>query len=90
MAGEFIEFFNELLFGSGAWIGAIIIVSIIALTTLRTKLSGAIFMPICVFLGMEYFSKVPSNSNLMWIGILMYIMAIYCLAMLIMGVRRND
>jgi len=24
MAGEFAEFFTELLFGSGAWIGAII------------------------------------------------------------------
>jgi hypothetical protein len=89
MAGEFLEFFNELLFGSGAWIGAIIIVSIVALTTLRAKLSGVIFMPICIFLGIEYFNKISSNSNLMWIGILMFIMAIYCLTMMIMEVQQK-
>jgi len=88
MTGEFAEFFTELLFGSGAWIGAIIIVSVIVLTTFRMRLSGAIFMPICIFLGIEYFNKVPGNSDLIWIGVLMFIMAIYCLGMLIMEARK--
>jgi hypothetical protein len=87
MAGEFIEFFNELLFGSGAWMGAILISAIILLVTYRVKYSGVVFMPICIFLGMQYLNTVPANSNLMWIAILMFIMAIYSLAMLIRDVR---
>jgi hypothetical protein len=46
-----------------------------------------VFMPICIFLGMQYLNTVPANSNLMWIAILMFIMAIYSLAMLIRDVR---
>jgi hypothetical protein len=88
MAGEFTEFFQELLFGTGAWLGALLIVSIIVIVTVKNRLSGAIFMPICIFLGIQYFNTVSASSNLMWIGILMFIMAIYCLAMLIMEVRK--
>jgi len=88
MPGEFQEFFYELLFGTGAWLGIIIIVSIIVTVTLREKLSGAIFLPICIFLGSQYLEKVPVNDNLMWGAILMFIMAIYCVGVLIDGVRR--
>lgn len=88
MAGEFTEFFNELLFGTGAWLGLILIVAIIALVTAKEKLTGGIFLPIAIFIGIEYFMNVPSNSNFMWAGIIMFVMAIYCLAMLIKGVKR--
>jgi len=82
------QFFYELLFGTGAWLGIIIIVSIIITVTLREKLSGAIFLPICIFLGSQYLEKVAVNNDLMWGAILMFIMAIYCVGVLIDGVRR--
>ncbi len=89
MSGEFQEFFNELLFGTGAWLGLIIIVAIIVIVTMREKLSSAIFLPICIFLGIQYFNSVPSNSNLVWGAILMFIMAVYCIGVLIDGVRKH-
>jgi len=88
MTTEAAEFFNQLLFGSGAWLGAILIVSIILIVTIKNRLSGAIFMPICIFLGIQYLNVVPVSSDLVWIGILMFIMAIYSLYMLIDGLRR--
>jgi hypothetical protein len=89
MAGEFQEFFTELLFGTGAWLGIILIVSVIVLVTFKEKLSAGIFLPICIFLGIQYFNSVPSNSNLIWGAILMFVMAVYCIGMLIDGVRKR-
>jgi hypothetical protein len=88
-SGDFTEFFQQLLFGTGAWLGAILIVSIIVIVTVKNRLSGAIFMPICIFLGIQYFNTVSSSSDLMWIGILMFIMAIYSLSMLISGIKKE-
>jgi hypothetical protein len=44
MAGEFIEFFTELMFGSGSWIGLIIIVAILLVITGINKYGGIIAM----------------------------------------------
>ena len=88
-AGEFTEFFNELLFGTGAWLGAIIIAAVVLLVTFRVRYSGAVFMPICVFLGMQYLGTVNPQSNLTWIGVLMFVLAIYCLGMLMRDVKAS-
>jgi len=89
MAGEFAEFFNELLFGTGAYLGAILICAIVLLVTYKVRYSGALFMPITIFLGIQYLNTVPQNSNLIWVGILMFIMSIYSLGTLINGVVRH-
>jgi hypothetical protein len=84
---EISDLFTELLYGSGAWIGAILISAIILLVTSRVKYSGAVFMPITIFMGMQYLNTVSTNNNLMWMGILMFIMSIYSLGMLIKDVK---
>lgn len=76
MAGEFIEFFNELLFGSGAWIGLILILSIALLVSYKAKYSSIIFMMILIMLNWEYWGevgdKILESSVFMWSIIISY------------------
>lgn len=73
MAGEALEFFNELMFGSGAWLGLILIVTIMLLVSAKTKMGGIFMCIISIFLGLEYFSNVATSSNFMWSAIIMFI-----------------
>jgi len=73
MVGEAQEFFQELLFGSGAWIGLILIIAIMLLVSAKTKMGGIFMCIICIFLGLEYFSNVATSSNFMWSAIIMFI-----------------
>jgi len=77
MAGEFQELFNELLYGSGAWIGFLIILSIILLVSVSVKHSGIIFIPICIFIGIFYLDNVAVNSNFMWSAIIMFLLPFF-------------
>lgn len=66
MAGEFIEFFNELMFGSGNWIGLIIIAVILLIMAGLHRWGGIIAMPIGILVGLEY-----ASHNLGWHAILL-------------------
>jgi len=76
---EITELFNELLFGSGAWLGLILIVGIIISVALLSKnrVANLIFAIISLFMGIEYFSHVTTSSNFMWSGIIMFILTIF-------------
>lgn len=88
MAGEFQEFFHELLFGTGSWLGLLLIIAIIMLVTAKEKLTAVFFLPITVFIGIEYFANVSADSNFMWAGIIMFVLSIYCLGVLIKEVIK--
>jgi hypothetical protein len=60
------DFFDELLYGSGAWIGLILIIALILLVTVKVKYSSALFIPICVFLGLFYLDNVSENSDFIY------------------------
>lgn len=89
MSGEFKEFFEELFFGSGSWLGLIIIIAIIVLVTAKEKFSGVIFLPITVLLSIHYFQNVSASNDFMWSGVLMLIVTIYCLVMVSWGVKER-
>lgn len=74
MAGEFIEFFEELLFGSGAWLGLILIVSIAFLVVSQVKYSSVFFAVIFLFLGIFYLEEVSSMSNFIWAVVIVWFM----------------
>jgi len=66
MAGEFIEFFQELMYGSGAWIGLIIILGISLLVVAKVKYSSAPFAIIFLFLGIFYLNNVAADADFIW------------------------
>ena len=74
---EIVEFFNELMFGSGAWFGLILIVSIALLVSYKAKYSSLIFIMILVFMGLNYWEemggKISVTSNFMWAIIIDFI-----------------
>jgi hypothetical protein len=84
MAGEFIEFFTELMFGSGSWIGLIIIVAILLVITGINKYGGIIAMPIAILVGIEY-----GKYNLGWHAVILIIEGIFTLYLGIEGARKK-
>jgi hypothetical protein len=74
MAGEFVEFFTELMFGSGSWIGLILIVVLLLLIGFINKYGGMLSMPISVLIFFEYI-----NQGLGWHGIIVFLVGIVML-----------
>lgn len=70
------EVFNELLFGSGAWLGLIIILVLLFGGTKANKYLGVAFIPVSLFLGIMYFDNVSTSENFMWAGVIMFISTI--------------
>lgn len=69
------EFFTELMFGSGAWLGLLLIVAIMVLVTAKTKIGGLPMLIIGIFMGIEYFNNVSVSSNFFWSAIIMFLIS---------------
>jgi len=67
------EIFNELFFGSGGWLGLLLLLTIIVLLGIKSKVLAVLFIPLSIFLGITYLQNVDPSSNLMWGGILMFL-----------------
>jgi len=65
------EFFSELFFGSGAFLGLGMILIFVIIALAFNKWSGAFFIPFAIFMALFYFENIPENSYLMWNGIIM-------------------
>lgn len=65
------EFFTELFLGSGAFLGLAIILIIMILAISLNKWASAFFVPLSIFMGIWYLENLPSNSSLMWNGIIL-------------------
>jgi len=76
MAGEALEFFTELMFGSGGWLGLILIVILLASITYKIKEAGYVSLVIAVFLALEYFENVDPSTNFYWSGVLMLLFGV--------------
>jgi len=76
MSGEALEFFTELMFGSGGWLGFILIVILLASITYKVKEAGYISLVIAVFMALEYFENVDPSTNFYWSGVLMLIFGV--------------
>lgn len=67
------ELFNQLLYGTGSWIGVILTIGFMAIVTKITRWSSIVFIPILLFMGVDYFNKLASNSMFMWNGVLCFV-----------------
>jgi len=74
---EITEVFNELLFGSGAWIGLIIILVLCLGASYKIKYSGILFAIILLFLGFEYLNHISVSENFMWSVVICFISVIF-------------
>ncbi len=54
MAGEFVEFFTELLFGSGHWIGLIIFIVLMIVIGALNRYASIIGVALGILLSFEY------------------------------------
>lgn len=71
MAGEFIEFFEELLFGSGGYLGLLLMVVIMLLLVVKVKYSTIFTVPFACLMVALYIGEISSSSNFMWSSVLM-------------------
>lgn len=62
--------FQELITGEGAYIGFIILASVMVLVTLKVKVMGILFMAVTSFLSIYCFGLISADSDLIWIAIL--------------------
>lgn len=70
------EFFQELIFGSGGWLGLILIVILLAGITYKVKEAGYVGFLIAVFMALEYFENVNPSSNFYWSGVIMFLFGV--------------
>lgn len=71
---EIAEVFTELFFGTGSWLGILLLLSIIIALTIKIKWGGVITLPIIIFLGIDYIT-----NDLFWNGLIMFFSAIFIL-----------
>lgn len=74
--------FNELFYGSGAWLGILLLLSIIIALSLKTKWAAVMTLPVSIFLGIDYVT-----NELYWNAAIMFFS---CIFVLIQVMRRGD
>lgn len=83
------QFFEELLFGEGFWLGLIIIVALGLFIASRVKYSGILFVIIYIFLAIEYLETIAVDSNHMWAVIVCIVAMIFSTYQLYHDVQSN-
>lgn len=77
MAGEFTEFFTELMFGSGAWFGLALFIALSFVVSYKARYSSGIWLFILLFLNFEYWGQlggeISLDNNFVWSIIISYI-----------------
>jgi hypothetical protein len=61
--------FNALFYGAGAWFGLLLILSICLGLMLKWKYSGVLFLPVTIFLGIDYLTydpPLPWHALIIW------------------------
>ena len=71
------DFFGQLMYGDGFWIGLIVLLGIGLFVVSRVKWSGVLFVIIYLFLALEYLENLP-DSNRIWGAIACILAAVFC------------
>ena len=69
------QIFNTFFYGSGSWLGLLLFIILILGLVLKWKYSGALMLPISVFLGVEYLN----HDGCQWHAIIMFLTSIFIL-----------
>lgn len=71
VASESEEFFNELLFGSGALLGLLLIIALMLIVALLIKYSAVVLIPFGALMIVFYLDNADVNSSFMWASVIM-------------------
>ena len=66
--------FTELFFGTGSWLGILLLLSIIVVLALKNRFIAVLMIPVTLFLGIDYL-----DNGLMWNSIIMFLSSIFIL-----------
>jgi len=58
---------DELFYGSGSWLGILLLLILIIGISLKEKYAGLLMLPVTVFIGLDYLSE-----NMLWHMIIMF------------------
>ena len=83
MAGEFTEFFTELLYGTGSWIGITLMLAFFIAIIVKWKYSTVLFLPITIFMGIDYL-----DQNLDMQALIMFLTSVFMLLYLVKELKR--
>ncbi len=79
MSSEVALAFSELFYGAGAWLGVLLMETILWALALKTEWGGVIGIIVTVFMGIDAITSIAENSNLMWIGIIYFFTSAFLL-----------
>lgn len=69
--------FHELFFGSGFWLGFLLLITICVVVSYKIKYSGVIFVVVLIFLAMEYNENLVETSYKLWSVILCFVAVLF-------------
>lgn len=70
--------FTELFYGSGAWLGILLLLALIIVLSSRVKYAGVLMLPVAVFLGIDYLT-----NDLLWNALIMFFTSIFIIINLV-------
>lgn len=78
------EAFEALFYGTGSWLGILLFLSILIGLLLKWKYTGALLLPITIFIGIEYLTK-----DMGWYAIIMFFTSVFTLIYMMKGAKRR-
>lgn len=63
---SYVGWFKELFYGSGKWLSLIVMMAIIIIVATLFPYGAILFLPLTIFLGVDYFHNIPASSDFMW------------------------
>ena len=70
--------FESLFFGTGAWFGLVLFITVCVGLALKWKYVGALLIPVIIGMEVEYYDRLNSGGNYVW-----HIFILLCLALFI-------
>jgi len=78
------EAFTALFFGNGSWLGLLLLLAIMIGLLLKSEYTGALLLPIAVFLGLEYVAQ-----DMGWHAIIMFFFSVFMLIYMMKKIKRD-
>ena len=78
------EAFTALFFGTGSWLGILLFLSIIIGLLLKWKYTGALLLPITIFLALEYLAQ-----DMAWESIIMFFTSVFIMIYMMKEAKRR-
>jgi len=75
--------FQELFYGSGMWLGILIILSFVVGLSLKNKYASILCLPVTIFLGIDYIVNMTTQTHL-WGSLIMFFTSIFLIINLMM------